>query len=71
MQLKSTLKCKKDIKSPKFKHLMRAKVRTHHTLQGVWKWKVHGASWATGDIAAAESCFVCVICVVYKVSRIS
>jgi len=32
MQLKSILKRKNEIKSPKFEHLMRAKVRTHHTL---------------------------------------
>jgi len=71
MQLKSILKSKKDIKSPKFKHLMRAKVRTHHTLQAVWKWEVLGASWAApSDIVAAELYVVRLICVVYKASRI-
>jgi len=30
MQLKSILKHKNDIKSPKFKYLMRAKFWTHH-----------------------------------------
>jgi len=40
MQLKSIFKRKNDIKSQKFKHLMRAKVQTHHTLQVVWKWEV-------------------------------
>jgi len=72
MQLKSVLKIKKDIKSPKSKHLMRAKVRTHHTLQTVWKWKVPGALWAAlGDIARAELYFARLICVVYKASRIT
>jgi len=32
MQLKLILKRKNNIKSPKFRHLIRAKVRTHHTL---------------------------------------
>jgi len=35
MLLKSIHKRKNDIKSPKFKHLMRVKVRTPHTLQTV------------------------------------
>jgi len=35
MQLKSILKRKNDIESPKFKHLMRAKVWSHHTRQAV------------------------------------
>jgi len=58
MQLKSILKRKNEIKSPKFEHLMRAKVQTHHTLKTVWKWKVFGTLWAApGDIATAELYF--------------
>ena len=72
MQLKSILKLKNNIKSLKFKHLIRTKVRTHHTLKTVWKWKVPSASWAApGDIAAVELYFAYVICVVYKASRIT
>jgi len=60
MQLKSILKCKNHIKFPKFKHLMRARVRTHHTLQTVWKWKMLGAPCvAPGGIVEVELYFAC------------